>query len=108
LHSPEGEGEGGCYLYSPEDFINKNVSYTSIIIKSIPKMAFLMKTSETKKFVKIFCEAFLIFKKIFCLSHPGFIFIFYKKGFLNSQAVRVRVNQISADFDSIFGTILAF
>jgi hypothetical protein len=30
-----------------------------------------MKTSETKKFAKIFCEAFLIFLKIFCLSHPG-------------------------------------
>jgi hypothetical protein len=28
-------------------------------------MAFLMKTSETKKFVKIFSEAFLIKKKYF-------------------------------------------
>jgi hypothetical protein len=36
-------------------------------------MTFLMKTSESKKVVKIFCEAFLIFKKIFCLSHPGLI-----------------------------------
>jgi hypothetical protein len=41
-------------------------------------MAFLMKTSETKKFVKIFCEAYLIFKKIFCLIHPGLGFIFIK------------------------------
>jgi hypothetical protein len=41
-----------------------------------------MKTSETKKFVKIFCEAFLILRKYF---H------FYKKGFLNSQAGRIRV-----------------
>jgi hypothetical protein len=54
-------------------------------------MTFLMKTTETKKFVKIFCEVFLIFKIIFCLSHPGLIFIFTKKGFLNSQAVRIRV-----------------
>jgi hypothetical protein len=22
-----GEGEGGCYLYGPEDLLNKNVSY---------------------------------------------------------------------------------
>jgi hypothetical protein len=29
-------------------------------------MTFLMKTSETKKFVKIFCEAFLIFER--CLA----------------------------------------
>jgi hypothetical protein len=28
-------------------------------------MTFSMKTSETKEFVKIFCEAFLIFKKYF-------------------------------------------
>jgi hypothetical protein len=28
LHSPVGEGEGGCYLYDPEDLLNKNVSYT--------------------------------------------------------------------------------
>jgi hypothetical protein len=44
------------------------------------KMAFLIKkTSETKKFVKIFGEAFFILKKIFCLSHPGLIYIFIKK-----------------------------
>jgi hypothetical protein len=49
-----------------------------------------MKTSLKKKFVKIFCEAFLILKKIFSLRHPGLIFIFSKKGFLNSQAVRIR------------------
>jgi hypothetical protein len=28
-------------------------------------MTFLMKTSEAKKCVKVFCEAFLIFKKYF-------------------------------------------
>jgi hypothetical protein len=62
-----GDGEGGCYLYSTEDLLNKNVSYTYIIIKSIlvRKMTFVMKTYETKMFVKSFCEAFLIFKKYF-------------------------------------------
>jgi hypothetical protein len=29
------------------------------------KMTFLMKTSEAKKFVKIFCEAFFTLKKIY-------------------------------------------
>jgi hypothetical protein len=76
-----GRGKGGYYLYGPEDLFNKNVSYTYIIIKSKLKMTFLMKTSETKKFVKIFCKSFLIFKKIFCLSHPGLIFIFTKRLF---------------------------
>jgi hypothetical protein len=28
-----GEGEGGCYVYGPEDLLNKNVIYSSIIIK---------------------------------------------------------------------------
>jgi hypothetical protein len=68
-----GEGEGWCYLYGSEDLLNKNVSYTYIIIKSILEMAFLMKTSETKKFVKIFWKAFLIFKQIFCFSYPGLL-----------------------------------
>jgi hypothetical protein len=48
VHSPVGEGVGGCYLYGPEDLLNKNVSYTYITIKSILKMTFLMKTTETK------------------------------------------------------------
>jgi hypothetical protein len=86
----EGEVEVGCYLYSPEDLLYKNVSFTSIIIKSILKMTLLMKTFETKKFVQIFCEAFWIFFNI-CFNHPRLIFIFIKKkGFLNSQAVRIR------------------
>jgi hypothetical protein len=34
-------------------------------------MTFLEKTSKTNKFVKIFCEAFFIFKQIFSLRHPG-------------------------------------
>jgi hypothetical protein len=56
-----GGGGRGVLPFQPEDLLNKNVSYTYIIIKSILKMTFLMKTSGTKKFVKIFCEAFLIF-----------------------------------------------
>jgi hypothetical protein len=56
-------------------------------------MTFLIKTSETKKFVKIICEAFLIFKKYFASTIQDY-FHFYKKGFLNSQAVSIRVNTI--------------
>jgi hypothetical protein len=55
-------------------------------------MTFLMKTSETKKFVKIFGEAFLIYKKNSASTIQDY-FHFYKKGFLNTQAVRVRVKQ---------------
>jgi hypothetical protein len=33
------------------------------------------------------------FLKIRCLSHPGLICIFTKKGFLNFQAVRIRVEK---------------
>jgi hypothetical protein len=42
-------------------------------------MAFLMKASETKKFVKIFCEAFLIFFENVLLKPSGTNFHFYKK-----------------------------
>jgi hypothetical protein len=59
-------------------------------MKSILKMTYLMKTSETKKFVQIFCEAFLFLKNIL-LQPSRTYFHFYKKGFLNSQAVRIRV-----------------
>jgi hypothetical protein len=45
-----GEGAGECFLWNPEDLINKNMSYTSIIIKLTLNMAFLLKNSETKKF----------------------------------------------------------
>jgi hypothetical protein len=38
-------GAEGCFLWSLEDLLNKNVSYTSIIIKSTLKMTFLLKTS---------------------------------------------------------------
>jgi hypothetical protein len=60
-----GEGGGGgrgCFLQSPEDLLIKKVRYTSIIIKST--LAFLLKTSETKKFLKIFCEEFFILLKV--------------------------------------------
>jgi hypothetical protein len=85
-----GRGKGGGYLYGPEDLLNENVSYTYIFIKSILKLTFLMKTSETKKFFKIFCEVFLILKNTL-LMPPRTYFYFYKKGFLNSQVVRIRV-----------------
>jgi hypothetical protein len=50
----------GCVLScSPEDLLNKNVNNTHIFIKSSLKSTFLGKTPETKKFVEIFCEAFL-------------------------------------------------
>jgi hypothetical protein len=49
-----------------------------------------METSEPKKFVKIFCKAFLIFKKYFATTIQH-LFPFLQKGFLNSQAVRIRV-----------------
>jgi hypothetical protein len=52
-------------------------------------MTFLMKTSETKKFVKIFCKAFLILKNI--LLKPSRTYNHLKKGFFNSQALRIRV-----------------
>jgi hypothetical protein len=37
-------------------------------------MTFLLKTPETKIIFKLFCEAFLIFKKLFCLKRPLLIF----------------------------------
>jgi hypothetical protein len=38
----------GCLLCSPH-LLNENVCYAKIIIKSILKMTFLLKTLETKK-----------------------------------------------------------
>jgi hypothetical protein len=55
-------------------------------------MTFLTKTSKTKKFLKIFCEAFLILQNIL-LKPSRTYFHFYKTGFLNSQAVRIRVKE---------------
>jgi hypothetical protein len=42
-------------------------------------MTFLMKTSE--KSLLRFLRGIFDFKKIFCLNHPGLIFIFTKKLF---------------------------
>jgi hypothetical protein len=43
---------------------SQNVSYTSIILKRTLKMTFLLKTSDIKKFLEIFCKAFLFLKNI--------------------------------------------
>jgi hypothetical protein len=59
-----------------------------------------MKTSETKKFVKIFCEDFWFLKNIL-LQPSRTYFHFYKIGFLNSQAVRIRVKA----YTSILSTV---
>jgi hypothetical protein len=48
-------------------------------------MALLMKTCETKKFVKIFKEAFFYFLKNILLQPTSTYFYFYKKGFLNPK-----------------------
>jgi hypothetical protein len=73
-------------------------------------MTFLMKTSETKKFDKILARRFIFFKNI-CFNHLELIFIFTIQGFLNSKAVRIRVNHIrltyyGGDTVSINGYIL--
>jgi hypothetical protein len=57
----------GVLAQRTEDLLNKNVSYTSIIIKGILKMTFLVKTSETKKFVR-FLRGIFIFKKYFAFT----------------------------------------
>jgi hypothetical protein len=44
-------------------------------------MIFLMKTSETQKFINIFCEAFLIFKKYFASTIQDLFSFFSKKAF---------------------------
>jgi hypothetical protein len=58
----EGEGKGGCFLWNPEDLLNKKMGVTVHLNyhqKHIENYIFL-KTSETNKFLKIFFEAFLI------------------------------------------------
>jgi hypothetical protein len=47
-------------------------------------MTFLMKTSA-KKVCSDFLRGIFDFLDIFCLSHPGLIFIFTKKGFPSSE-----------------------
>jgi hypothetical protein len=41
-----------------------------------------MKTSETKKFVKIFCDAFLIFKKYFAEATQNLFSFLQKRLFI--------------------------
>jgi hypothetical protein len=61
-------------------------------------MTFLMNTSETKKFSRFFARIF-DFLNLFCFNYPELIFIFYKKGFLNSHAVRSRVKFTRLRYD---------
>jgi hypothetical protein len=53
-----------------------------------------MKTSATKKFVKIFLRGIFDFLKNILLKPSRTYFHFYNKGFLNSQAVRIRVQDV--------------
>jgi hypothetical protein len=48
-------------------------------------MTLLMKTSETKKFVKVFCEAFLILKKYFAYVVQDFFSFLQKRVFKSSK-----------------------
>jgi hypothetical protein len=64
----KGGGSRLLYTYSPEDLLNF-------------KFTFLCKTAQTKKFAKIFSQAFLIFKKIY-LRHQVFIIDQRKKALL--------------------------
>jgi hypothetical protein len=50
-----GSGGGGCFLYSLEDLLNKNVSYTSIFFKITLKFTFLCKTPKEKNFLFFIC-----------------------------------------------------
>jgi hypothetical protein len=58
------------------------------------KIKFLFKTPYIKKIVEIFCEAFLVLKKISCLRHPVLIFSFSKSGTFGHPAVRIRVKNL--------------
>jgi hypothetical protein len=57
-------------------------------------MKILLKMPEVNKISEIFREAFLKFKKLFCVRHIVLIFLSKKKGSLNSIAVRIRVNSV--------------
>jgi hypothetical protein len=52
-----GEGEGGCFLYCPEDLLKKRELHLNYHQKHTEN-DILMETSETTKFVKLFCGAF--------------------------------------------------
>jgi hypothetical protein len=88
---PGGGGEGWCWVGSPKILLNKNVSYTSIIIKGLLKMKFLVEVPKTKKLAGIFCEAFFIFKTKSVSVMQNLFPVFSKWGSLNSIAVRIRV-----------------
>jgi hypothetical protein len=62
------------------------------LIKSILKITFLCKTSETTKFAEMFCKVFLVLpKKLFCFIHRGHIFVQNKKFFFNPPALRINI-----------------
>jgi hypothetical protein len=63
-------------------------------------MTFLKKTSETKSLLRFFARHFL-FQKNILLQPSMTYFHFYKKGFLNSKAVRIRVKRRSSDLDHV-------
>jgi hypothetical protein len=64
LHSTRGGGRiEGALSLQPLRFAFKNVNCVYINIKSTLKITFLLQTPETKKFVKIFCEALWTFNK---------------------------------------------
>jgi hypothetical protein len=64
-HSPSGrKGKGVWLFWSPQDWLDQNVSYT-----------FLLKILWNKK---LFCEAFFYFNKFFCSRHSELIFVHYE------------------------------
>jgi hypothetical protein len=76
-------------------------------------MTFLMKTSEAKKFVKIFARHFYFIFEHILLQPSRTYFHFLLKRLLSSHAVRIRVNSKSfflfihiLNVDSVFkGTV---
>jgi hypothetical protein len=88
-----GRGKGGASstYYSSEDLLNKNLSYT--YHQKHTENDMFNENLLNKKLFKDFLRGIFYFKKIFCFNHPGLFSFFYKKGFLNSQAVRIRVNR---------------
>jgi hypothetical protein len=46
----KGQGGGGCFLWNPEDLLNKNGIYTGIIIKSTLKITFFENLRNKKVF----------------------------------------------------------
>jgi hypothetical protein len=84
VHSPvRGRGKEGasstalkiCLIKRELHYLNYHQKPTRVL-----KITFLMKTSETKKFVKIFARHFRFFKNIL-LQPSRTYFHFYKKAF---------------------------